>query len=134
VDVAPTILDLAGISPLTGTPPFQGRSLKGRLMAPNLTPGPFPLREGESAVGLGAPIAASLAAAPSEHVAGGSEVFAEATPGDKPNPQVHARVVVDHRWKYVYRPDDDVTEEHYDLQTDPGSCATWPATQRTYLA
>ncbi|HEU5315803.1 MAG TPA: sulfatase/phosphatase domain-containing protein, partial [Chloroflexota bacterium] len=45
--------------------------------------------------------------------------FAEATPGDKPNPQTHARVVVTDRWKYVFRPEDDVRDELYDLESDP---------------
>jgi arylsulfatase A-like enzyme len=45
--------------------------------------------------------------------------FGEATPGDVPNPQVHARVVIADRWKYVYRPEDDVQHELYDLAADP---------------
>ena len=49
----------------------------------------------------------------------------EATPGDVPNPQVHARVVVTRRYKYVYRPGPpwgapaDAIDELYDLEADP---------------
>jgi arylsulfatase A-like enzyme len=46
-------------------------------------------------------------------------IFAEATPGDKPNPQGHVRAIVTDRWKYVFRPEDDIRHELYDLTADP---------------
>lgn len=36
--------------------------------------------------------------------------------GDKPNPQVNARMIVMNGWKYVYRPDD--VDELYFLYLD----------------
>lgn len=86
VDVVPTALDLAGVPPVAGAPPFQGRSLAAVL--------------GGSAAPRGEPA-----------------VFGETTPGDLPNPQAHARMIADGRWKFVYRPGD--VDELYDLQTDP---------------
>jgi len=86
VDVVPSVLDLAGVPPVAGTPPLQGHSLAAVL-------GGGDAPRGEPAV------------------------FGETTPGDVPNPQVHARLIFDGRWKYVYRPGD--VDELYDLHTDP---------------
>ena len=45
-------------------------------------------------------------------------VFAECSAGDIPNRQENVRMIRTARWKYCYRPDDDM-DELYDLDSDP---------------
>lgn len=94
VDVVPTLLDLAGVTPEPGSPPLQGRSLAARLCD-------------------GGGSGNETIAPPDRQDA----VFGETSEGDLISLQVDARMVRTERWKYVYRPND--LDELYDVGTDP---------------
>jgi len=90
VDVVPTVLEVAGVGVVEGSPGLQGQS----LLKPH-PPAPSPeAGEGEAAV------------------------FGETNVGDRVNPQQDTRLIVAGGWKYVYRPDEG-PDELYDLQNDP---------------